>query len=108
MVKMYFYTQDYENYGSPDEPYWKAKGGSDFILEAGEWTEEMVAKACELIEHAGEMFIRSIIGNQVVCDEFKTDFEQMQFEHEGYIEYPAVRMTFDNFLKLNSTMKECI
>lgn len=99
MAKMYFYTQDYENYGSPEEPYWKAKGGTDFIFEAEEWTEEMVATVYELVEVANDMYIQSMIGHQIVGDNFLTDFEQMQLDHEGTIEYPAKRATYEEFLE---------
>ena len=98
MVKIYFYTQDYENYGSPEEPYWKAKGGSDFVLEAEEWTEPMIDKVYSLITENGKMFISDVIGHLVVNDKFLTDFEQMQLEHEGWIEFSAVRLTYDEFL----------
>jgi hypothetical protein len=73
MVNMHIYTQDYENYGSPQNPYWKAKGGEDFILQAESWTEEMIDKAVSLIEIDSDMFLRSIIGYQPVCDEFTFD-----------------------------------
>ena len=107
-MKIYFYTQDYENYGSPDEPYWKPKGGSDFILEADSWTEEMIDSAYSVIEHEGEMFIRSMIGHLEICDEFKTDLEQFQLENDGEILFPATRLTYDNFMKLNGKMKESV
>jgi len=99
MIKMYFYTQDYENYGTPEEPYWKAKGGEDFILEAEEWTEEMIIKAYDLIELSDDFLIRSMIGNQVVGDQFLTDFEQMQLDNEGQIQFPAKRVTFEEFVE---------
>lgn len=97
-MKIYFYTQDYENYGSPEEPYWKPKGGSDYILEATEWTEEMIDKVYSLITVRGKMSMSDVIGHLVVNDKFLTDFEQIQLEHEGSIEFTAVRVTYDEFL----------
>ncbi len=44
MSKIYVMTQDYENYGSVEEPYWKPKGGSDyFITNFTGSTEQAVA-----------------------------------------------------------------
>jgi len=99
---LYFYTQDYENYGTPEDPYWKPKGGSDYILEADEWTEEMIHKIVGIVNFANPMFESSLIGYQEVCKEFKTDFEQMQLEHDGSIEFPANRMKYDEMQKLFS------
>jgi len=98
MTKLYFYTQEYENYGTPDEPYWKAKGGSDFIIEASEWTEEMIETITDLVTFTNPMYESSLIGYQEVCAEFKTDFEQSQFEYEGFIQYPATRATYEEFV----------
>lgn len=99
-MKIYFYTQDYENYGSPGDPYWKPKGGSDFILDAPEWLEGMIADVYDAINYSGDMFIREVIGHLVVNDKFTTDFEQMQQEHDGEVQYPATRMTYDEFIKM--------
>ena len=32
-MKLYITTQYYENYGSADNPYWKAKGGEDYFYQ---------------------------------------------------------------------------
>lgn len=95
---LYFYTQDLENYGTPLKPHWKAKGGSDYILKASEWTEEMIDRVYSIISHNGEMFISYVIGHLAVNDKFLTDFEEMQLEHEGMIEFSAIRLTYDEFL----------
>ena len=97
-MKIYFYTQDYENYGSPEKPYWKAKGGSDYILEAHEWTEDMIDKVYSLITERGKMLMSDVIGHLVVNDKFLTDCEQLQLEYEGSIEFTAVRVTYKEFL----------
>ena len=95
---LYFYTQDLENYGTPLKPHWKAKGGSDYILKASEWTEEMIDRVYSIISKNGEMFISYVIGHLVVNDKFLTDCEQLQLEHEGMIEFSAIRLTYDQFL----------
>jgi hypothetical protein len=33
MAKLMITTQVYENYGSAEVPYWKAKGGNDYVVE---------------------------------------------------------------------------
>lgn len=107
-MKIYFYTQDYENYGTPGDPYWKPKGGSDFILDAPEWLEGMITDVYDIINYSGDMFIRDVVGHLVVNDQFKTDCEMLQLEYEGKIEYPSVRMSYDEFIKLSERVKESI
>ena len=97
-MKIYFYTQDYENYGTPEEPYWKAKGGSDYIIDAPEWQEGMIDKVYSLINESGQMYISTVLGHLVVNDHFKTDDEVFQLQYEGSIEFPAVRVTYNEFL----------
>jgi len=114
-MKIYFYTQDYENYGAHDwdgkgscPQYWKAKGGEDFILSAESWSEEMIDCVYSLIECSDEYFRRLMIGHLEVCEEFKTDFEESQLNYEGEIQYPAKRMSYDEFISLSEKMKECV
>lgn len=102
-MKLFFYTQDYENYGSPQNPHWKAKGGSDYILEADFWTEEMVGKVIKSIEFDSEMFQSLLIGYQEVNDKFLTDNEQFQLEYEGRIEFGAKRCTYNEFMMENES-----
>ena len=33
MAKLLITTQVYENYGDADKPYWKAKGGGDYVVK---------------------------------------------------------------------------
>jgi len=96
---LYFYTQDYENYGSAEKPYWKPKGGSDFILDADEWTESMIDNVYSIIEKSDEMYISDVIGHQEVNSKFITDSEQMQLENEGGVEIAACRLTYNLFMK---------
>ena len=93
MSKIYVMTQDYENYGSEDEPYWKPKGGSDyFITNFTGSTEQAVAlvnSMAEKIEYANEYATSTIIGVEVVADDYMTEYEQDQLNYEGQIRYPA-------------------
>lgn len=101
-MKICFYTQDYENYGTDTDPYWKAKGGEDFIIEAPEWTEEMADNVCKAVSEDNPFFQRSVIGFDKVSDDYMTQFERDQLDYEGKIDYPAVRVSYDEI------MKECV
>jgi len=98
-MKLYFFTQVYENYGTENEPYWKAKGGEDYIIDAESWTEEMVDEVISNITVCNPFYESSYIGHIQVSDTFKTDFEQSQFDYEGHIQYPAIRVNYDEFIK---------
>lgn len=100
-MKLCFYTQDHENYGSEEKAYWKPKGGEDFIIEAPVWTEEMTTKVCDLLAVNNPFFQRSVIGFDEVSDDYMTQFERSQLEYDGEIEFPAIRFTFDELIKLS-------
>jgi hypothetical protein len=93
MSKIYVMTQDYENYGSEDEPYWKPKGGSDYFIPNFTGTQEqaieVVNSMADKIEYSNEYATSTILGVEVVADDYMTEFEQSQLDYEGQIRYPA-------------------
>jgi len=92
MAKLLITTQVYENYGDADKPYWKAKGGSDYVVKKfkqfNKVTEVVMALRGQ-IEQDNEFFREHIIGWEVVADDYLTEFERSQLEYEGKITYPA-------------------
>jgi hypothetical protein len=86
-------TQNYENYGSEDEPYWKPKGSSDYFIPNFTGTQEqavtLVNSMADKIEYANEYATSTILGIEVVADDYMTEFEQDQLNYEGKIRYPA-------------------
>lgn len=114
-MKLLIQTQDYENYawsedGSlmvGDEAYWKAKGGTDYVLDvdgfkhdsefAEKNTEILVDAIRDRIECSGDAFQSFIIGYEWVADDYLTWFEQSQLDLDGEITCPAVRMEYEQF-----------
>ena len=92
MAKLLITTQVYENYGDADKPYWKAKGGGDYVIKKfkdfNKVTETVMAVRSQ-IEQDNEYFREHIIGWEVVADDYLTEFERSQLEYEGKISYPA-------------------
>jgi len=92
-MKLLITTQYRENYGTPEEPYWKFKGGEDyFILNVDPLTQApgvLVEQVREDIEYSGPMSEEYILDWQLVSDDYMTDFERSQLEYEGSIQYPA-------------------
>lgn len=84
-------TQVYENYGYR----WKPKGGNDYKFALGhqlrsdEALSEIVEYFRAKIETNNEMFQETIVGYQVVSDDYLTEFERSQLEYDGRIAYPA-------------------
>lgn len=86
-MKIAIYTQVRENYGSADEPYWKMKGGSVFVVP--NLTVEQTLKIKEsgiptlkaLIESSNDMFEEYVIDWAIVdndaeiCEPWDTPFE---------------------------------
>lgn len=92
MSKLLITTQVYENYGSAEKPYWKAKGGEDYVVP--NFTDfntvtEVVLSLRDQIESDTDYFRESIIDWVVVADDFLTQFERSQLKYEGRIVYPA-------------------
>lgn len=102
MAKLLITTQVYENYGAHDwdgtgvcPRYWKAKGGNDYVV-AG-FTGDPRAAADMLrarIESDDDYFQETIIGTDVVADDYLTEFERSQLDYEGFIRFPAQQLTF--------------
>ena len=92
MAKLLIQTQVYENYGDALKPYWKPKGGGDYVVKKfkdfNRVTETVMALRSQ-IEQDNEFFQETIIGWEVVADDYLTEFERSQLEYEGKITYPA-------------------
>ena len=98
-MKLLITTQNYENYGAHDwdgvgecPQYWKAKGGSDYVVKNFtnfNNTTEVVMALRGQIEEDSEYFRSSIIDWEVVADDFLTEFEQDQVNYEGKIRFAA-------------------
>jgi len=100
MSKLLITTQVFENYawnedgslGTGDNAYWKAKGGSDYVVknfrDYNRVTETVMALRSQ-IECDNDAFREHIIGWEVVADDYLTEFERSQLEYEGKITYGA-------------------
>jgi hypothetical protein len=91
MSKLLITTQVYENYGDANKPYWKAKGGGDYVIkniDVNGVTETVLAVRPQ-IEQDNEYFREYLIGWEVVANDYLTDFERSQLEYEGVIRFPA-------------------
>ena len=96
-MKLLIQTQVYENYGDATEPYWKPKGGADYVVKKfrdfNAVTETVMALRSQ-IEQDNEYYREHIINFEVVADDYMTDFEKDQWEYEGKITYPAKELAW--------------
>jgi hypothetical protein len=98
-MKLLITTQNLENYGAHDwdgvgecPQYWKAKGGSDYVVKNFtnfNNTTEVVMALRGQIEEDSEYFRSFIIDWEIVADDFLTEFEQDQLNYEGKIRFAA-------------------
>jgi hypothetical protein len=97
MAKLLIQTQVYENYGDAVNPYWKPKGGSDYVVKKfrdyNKVTETVMALRPQ-IEQDNEYYREHIINFEVVADDYLTDFERSQWEYEGKITFPAKELAW--------------
>ena len=104
MMKLHIWTQDQENYGAHDwdgkgecPEYWKMKGGEDFFVKGIKNDAEATVAVMALrsqIEENSKYFRREVIGWELVANDYMTDFEKSQFEHEGQIRFKAKELAW--------------
>ena len=105
MTKLIIQTQCFENYawdengklGTGDKAYWKAKGGSDYVVknvDECDMIEIIVDRVRAKIEVSNDLFEEYIIGWKVVADDYLTPFERDQLEYDGTIAYPATEVEY--------------
>ena len=90
MSKLYIFTQDYDNYGTEEDPHWKPKGGSDYFVydfDGDEATTIMLVR--DQIECDNPFYRSQIAGWEVVPNNYLTEFEKDQLDYEGSIRFPA-------------------
>jgi hypothetical protein len=102
-MKLLISTQNYENYGAHDwdgvgecPQYWKAKGGSDYVVKNFTDFTNTTAVVMALrgqIEEDNEYYRSEIIDWEVVADDHLTWFEQSQLDYEGKITYGSKELT---------------
>lgn len=89
-------TQVQENYGSAEKPYWKFKGGSDYVVRNYNGGPVPAVSALQAIaakvECDNEMFREWIMDVAIVADDYLTEFERDQLKYEGKITYPATEL----------------
>ncbi len=105
MSKLLITTQVYENYGAHDwdgknecPQYWKAKGGSDYVVKKfkggmADATLAIMALRSQ-IESDNDHFREQIIDFRIVKDDYLTEFEQSQLDYEGVIRFPAKELAW--------------
>jgi hypothetical protein len=94
MSKLLITTQVYENYGDADQPYWKPKGGVDYVVKnltslVLTTIRDLVDAVRPQIEQDNDYFREHVIHWELVADEYLTEFELDQLEFEGKIVYPV-------------------
>ena len=92
MTMLLIQTQVLENYGTAEDPYWKPKGGGDYVVknvDECDMVDTIACRAQQQIEQDNEMFREWVIGWKIVADDYLTEFERSQLEFEGKITYPA-------------------
>lgn len=98
MAKLLITTQVYENYGTADEPYWKPKGGIDYVAKKFRGGDEAATAAViglrSQIECDNEFYREFILGWQIVGDKYLTEFERSQLEYDGRIALPAKELAW--------------
>ena len=92
-MKILITTQYKENYGTAEEPYWKFKGGEDYVILGVDPLKTapgvLVEQVRGQIEYSNEYTEEYILDWELVSDDYVTDFERSQLEYEGEIRFPA-------------------
>ena len=95
MAKLLIVTQVLENYGSEADPFWKAKGGSEYVIKnftALNAVNATVQSLRHQIEIDNPLYSEYIVSWEVVDNDYLTDFERRQLVYEGRIDFPATEL----------------
>ena len=97
-------TQYMENYGAHDwdgegacPQYWKFKGGSSYRVVGvpkGFDLEQAVGIVSPEIVTSNDYCRELILGYRLEADDWMSDFEKSQLEHDGAIQYPEPTIDF--------------
>jgi len=82
-------AQYYENYSDNDTPYWKPKGGCDYVVKNFEGDMDDVLSISRRVECDNEFYREYLIDWKMVENDYLTEFEKCQLEYDGQILYPA-------------------
>lgn len=108
-MKFHIYTQYLENYGDAANPYWKNKGGEDYIVDVPGFLydtefsdihgQHIIDELSKAIEYKNDFAEEFIIGWSFVTDDYTTQFEEEQMEYDGKVTYPAKRISIDELME---------
>ena len=90
MAKLLIQTQVLENYGTEDNPFWKAKGGEDYVVKnfkSFNKVTEVVMSLRSQIEIDNPFCQEYIASWEVVADDYLTQDERLQLQFEGKVTY---------------------
>ena len=82
-------TQYLENYGTPTDPYWKMKGGSEYKVlgvPANVDLDEVVS--CANVEQDNDYIQEYVVGYSIESEDYLSWFEKSQLEYDGEIMCP--------------------
>ena len=96
-MKLIIYTQCQENYGTAEKPFWKMKGGDEYVVRNWEHGNALsaITRVTDKIDCDGPMYAEWVKHFEVVADDFLTDFEKSQLELEGAIIYSPREIAFE-------------
>ena len=97
MAKLMIQTQVMENYGSAENPHWKAKGGNDYVVKnftAFNSVSSYIMMIRDRIEIDNDLYQEYIVDWEVVTDDYLTQDEKLQLRFDGKISYPAQEVTY--------------
>lgn len=93
MNKIHVWTETRRNYGTPESPEWGHSGLENFFIinfkgGEAEATATVMSKRGK-IESDTPMFIRKILGWNIVPENYRTQFERDQVFYEGKVFQPV-------------------
>ena len=103
MSKLIIATQYCENYGTEEDPYWKMKGGMEYVVSgldfdadyewAAERVDQIIFKIRDRVEISNAVSEEYILGWEIVADDHLTEYERVQLEYDGKIQFPAKELS---------------
>lgn len=93
-------TQYLENYGTSENPYWKAKGGSEYkITNVPLNTDYEKIVSLANVEKNDAFQEEYIVNWSIEADDYLSWFEKSQLEYDGSIAYPEPTIEYTDLIE---------
>lgn len=95
------FTQVFENYGTAEQPFWKAKGGEEIKITdlSANPDLELIRELADIaFSEDSDMYREYVVDVSIEANDYLSTFEKSQLEYDGTIAYPEKTVRYCNLM----------